>query len=221
MGENTGKHVICEKGKRIVAESSGFVRATHGQKVIRKQFRFRFFPFSFDLSQTINPGSRDWKNVKCFVCLFYRLKETTPFYNTGFWIFLSWWVGTLWALSIQPKLLEISVGTSNGTDHFGLVRPEYSGPALKVVHFDRSGHFGRSVGPKCPFPFDKIVVPSTALLYPAYKRTITTGAVAWVGSMQPECTITLGTWNFRNFKPKFLLNGKRPLLLMKNFPFQK
>ena len=26
----------------------------------------------------------------------------------------------------------------------------------------------RSVGPKCPFPFDKIVVPSTALLYPAY-----------------------------------------------------
>ena len=23
-------------------------------------------------------------------------------------------------------------------------RPEYSGPALKVVHFDRSGHFGRS-----------------------------------------------------------------------------
>ena len=45
MGENTGKHVICEKGKRIVAESSGFVRATHGQKVIRKQFRFRFFRF--------------------------------------------------------------------------------------------------------------------------------------------------------------------------------
>ena len=84
MDENTGKHVICEKGKRIVAESSGFVRATHGQKVIRKQFRFRFFPFSFDLSQTINPGSRDWKSVKCFVCLFYRLKETTPFYNTGF-----------------------------------------------------------------------------------------------------------------------------------------
>ena len=68
-------------------------------------------------------------------------------------------------LSIQPKIQEISVGTSNGTDHFGLVRPEYSGPALKMVHFDRTGHFGRSVGPKCPFPFDKIVVPSTALMY--------------------------------------------------------
>ena len=51
----------------------------------------------------------------------------------------------LWALSIQPKIPEITVGTSNGTDHFGLVRPKYSGPALKVMHFDRSGHFGRLV----------------------------------------------------------------------------
>ena len=29
-------------------------------------------------------------------------------------------------LSIQPKIPEISVGASNGTDHFGLVRPQYS-----------------------------------------------------------------------------------------------
>ena len=49
------------------------------------------------------------------------------------------------ALSIQPK---ISVGTSCGMVHGGLVQPEYSGPSLKV--------------------FDKIVVPNTALLYPAY-----------------------------------------------------
>ena len=28
----------------------------------------------------------------------------------------------------------------------------------------------RSVEPKCPFPFAKIVVPSTALLYPAYRN---------------------------------------------------
>ena len=27
----------------------------------------------------------------------------------------------LWALSIQPKIPVISVATSNGTDHFGLV----------------------------------------------------------------------------------------------------
>ena len=43
-------------------------------------------------------------------------------------------------LFIQPKI----VGTSNETGHFGLVRPEYSGPTLMVVHFDRSGHFGWS-----------------------------------------------------------------------------
>ena len=47
-----------------------------------------------------------------------------------------------WALSIQPKIPEISVGTPNRTDHYGLVRPEYLGPALKMVHFDQSGHFG-------------------------------------------------------------------------------
>ena len=34
------------------------------------------------------------------------------------------------SLSIQPKIPEISVGTSNGTDHLSLVCLEYSGPAL-------------------------------------------------------------------------------------------
>ena len=66
-----------------------------------------------------------------------------------------------------------------------------------------------SVGPKCPFPLDKIVFPSTALLYPAYKNNNQTRA-GLIGSLQPECTVPLGTWNFRNFKPEFLLNGKRP-----------
>ena len=47
------------------------------------------------------------------------------------------------ALSIQPKIPGISVGPSNGTNHFGLVQQEYSEPALKVVHFDRFGHLGR------------------------------------------------------------------------------
>ena len=67
-------------------------------------------------------------------------------------------------LSIQPKIPEIS----NATDHVGLVRPENLGPALKVVLFDRSGYL--SVGPKCFSPFVKIVVPSTAVLYPAFKN---------------------------------------------------
>ena len=79
------------------------------------------------------------------------------------------------------------------------VRPEYSGPALKVW-------------PKCPFPFDKIVVPSIAFIL--FTRTITKRAVAWVGSVQPEYTVLLrGMWNFRNFKPDFFLNGKRPMIL--------
>ena len=112
------------------------------------------------------------------------------------------------ALSIQPKIPVISVGTSNGTDHFGLVRPEYSGPALKVVLFDRSGHFGRS-DRNVPFHLTKLLSP-VPLFCILLARTITKRAVAWVGSVEPECTVPLNTENFRNFKPEFLLNGKRP-----------
>ena len=47
-----------------------------------------------------------------------------------------------------------------------------------------------------------------------FTRTITKRAVAWVGSVQPEYTVLLrGMWNFRNFKPDFFLNGKRPMIL--------
>ena len=112
------------------------------------------------------------------------------------------------ALSIQPKIPVISVATSNGTDHFGLVRPEYSGPALKVVLFDRSGHFGRS-DRNVPFHLTKLLSP-VPLFCILLARTITKRAVAWVGSVEPECTVPLNTENFRNFKPEFLLNGKRP-----------
>ena len=40
---------------------------------------------------------------------------------------------------------------------------------LKVVHFDQSAHFSGS-DRTVPFHFDKIVFPSTNLLYPAYKN---------------------------------------------------
>ena len=84
-------------------------------------------------------------------------------------------------LSIQPKIPEISVGTSNGMDHFSLVQLEYSGPALKVIHFDWSGYLCRSVGLKCPVPFDKLVVPSITLLYPPYKNNNQTrSGLGWV-----------------------------------------
>ena len=110
--------------------------------------------------------------------------------------------------SIQPQTPEVSVGISNRTEHFGLVRSEYSGPGLKVVHFDQSGHFGRS-DRNVRFRLTKLLSP-VPLFCILLTRTITKRAEAWVGSVQPECTVPLGTWNFRKFKPEFLFNGKRP-----------
>ena len=120
-----------------------------------------------------------------------------------------------WALSIQPKIQDILVGTSNGTDHFGLVRPEYSGPALKVVHCDRSGHFGRS-DRNVPFHLPKLLSP-VPLFCILLTTTITKRAVDWVGSVQPECTVPLGTWNFRNFRWEFFLNGKHAIFRISRF----
>ena len=108
-----------------------------------------------------------------------------------------------WALSIQPKIPDISVSTSNGADHFGLVRPEYSGPALKVVLFDRSGHFGRS-DREVLFHLAKLLspVPLFCILH-AYKNNNQTrgglGRVCATGMY----TVPLGTWNFRHFKWEF------------------
>ena len=87
---------------------------------------------------------------------------------------------------------------SNGTDHFGLVQPKYSGPALKVVHFDRSGHFGRSHR-NVPFHLTKLLSP-VPLFCILLTRTITKRVVAWVGSVQPECIVPLR--NFRNVEWK-------------------
>ena len=79
--------------------------------------------------------------------------------------------------------------------------PLYSGPALKVVHFDGSGHFGRS--------HRNVLFHLTKLLYSAYKNNNQTrgglGRVCTTGMCLP-----LGTWNFRSFKPEFLLSGKHP-----------
>ena len=85
----------------------------------------------------------------------------------------------MWTLSIQPKIPVISVGASNGADHFSLVRPEYSGPALKVVHFDRSGYLGRS-DRNVPFRSTNLLSP-VPLFRILLTKTITKRAVAWVG----------------------------------------
>ena len=48
------------------------------------------------------------------------------------------------ALSIQLKMSKFLVGMlSHGKVHFGLIRPEYSGPALMMVLFDQFSHFSR------------------------------------------------------------------------------
>ena len=60
-------------------------------------------------------------------------------------------------------------------------------------------------------PFHSTKLLSRVLLfYVLLTRTITKCAVAWVGSVQTECTMPLGTWNFQSFKLEFLLNGKCP-----------
>ena len=78
----------------------------------------------------------------------------------------------------------------------------------------------RSVGPKCSFPFDKIVVPSTAPLYAGYKNNN-----QMRGGLGRVCATrmyrSIGLVNFRNFKSEFLLNGKRPWICGLHFRWRK
>jgi len=93
-----------------------------------------------------------------------------------------------WALSIQPKIPENSGWYIkwNGSFRFGPTgifgTIFEGGPLWPVKSF-------RSVGPKCPFLFLKIVVPSPALLYPAYKNNNQTrgdlGRVCTTGMYRP------------------------------------
>ena len=72
------------------------------------------------------------------------------------------------------------------------------------------------VGPKCPFPFAKIVVPSTALLYPAYKNNNQTrgglGRVCATGMYR-----SIGHVEFPSFQMGILLNGKHPIFRISGF----
>ena len=97
-----------------------------------------------------------------------------------------------------------------GTDHFSLVQPENLGPALRVVCFDQSGHFGQS-NLNVPFHLTKLLSP-VPLFCILLTRIITKRVVAWVRSVQPECTVLLGKRNLRNLKQEFLFNGKHPWL---------
>ena len=70
----------------------------------------------------------------------------------------------LGAFYSAPKIREISVRNQIWFSTTGLFGTTFEGGQLWPVHSFRS------VRPKCSFLFDKIVVPSTALLHPAYKN---------------------------------------------------
>ena len=81
-----------------------------------------------------------------------------------------------WALSIKPKISEISIGTSNGMDHFGLVRPEFKGAwstLTGLVILVGRNEMALSIWPNC-FPQISSVPHFCILL----TRTITKRAVA-------------------------------------------
>ena len=90
--------------------------------------------------------------------------------------------------------------------------PEYLRSALKVVHFDQSGYFGRS-DENVPFNLTKLLSP--VLLFLSCWQLLCTilykCAVGCVGSVQQECRWSIWYMEFLNFKTKFLLNGKHPL----------
>ena len=110
------------------------------------------------------------------------------------------------ALSIQPTIPEILVGTSNGTDHFHLVQPESSRPALKVVLLDRSGHFGR-LDRKVLFCLTKLLspVPLFCILDQMH------GGLGWVCATGMSCSIG-HIIEFSKFQTRIFVKWKAPLV---------
>ena len=97
-----------------------------------------------------------------------------------------------------------------------MVRPEYSGLALKVVHFDRSGNF-------CPFPFDKVVVPRTFLLSPVQYKDINQtrggfGRVCTTG-MSRGMYSSIGHVEFPKFQNGIFVEWKAPIVYQMSTTF--
>ena len=102
---------------------------------------------------------------------------------------------------------------SNETNQCGSVLAKYLRPPLKVVYIDRSGHFCRLDCRNVPIHLTRLLFPLPLICMILFASTITKNAMACVGSVQPECTVPLGTWNSWDFKPQFLSHEKRPFLL--------
>ena len=127
--------------------------------------------------------------------------------NSYFRVFL---VRRFWRFPFSPNYRNIR----SDSNQCGSVRAKYLRPPLKVVYIDRSCHFCRLDGRNVPVHLTKLLFPLQLICMILFASTITKSAMAWVGSVQPECTVPLGTWNSRGFKPQFFSNGKRPFLLV-------
>ena len=77
-------------------------------------------------------------------------------------------------------------------------------------HLWRFANFGQS-DRNVPFHLTKLMCPVPLFCF-LLTRTITKPAVAWVGSLQPECTVPMSTWNFRNFKLENFVEWKAPMV---------
>ena len=77
-------------------------------------------------------------------------------------------------------------------------------------HLWRFANFGQS-DRNVAFHLTKLMFPVPLFCF-LLTRTITKRAVAWVGSLQPESTVPMSTWNFRNFKPEYFVEGKAPIV---------
>ena len=98
--------------------------------------------------------------------------ELVPFHFSATYLEIpEYWKGR--AFSIQSKIPEILVGTSKLMEQ----TLSFSGPALKVVLFDWSGHFGQ-LDWKVPFLSTKLLSPVLLFCF-LLTRTITEHAKKW------------------------------------------
>ena len=98
----------------------------------------------------------------------------------------------------KPKFRQLRFGLTAifGTSFEG-------GPLWPVWSF-------RSIGPKCAFPFDKIVIPSIDLLSPAYKNNNRTrGSLGRVCA--GEMNSSIGRVKFLKFQTGIFAEWKAPL----------
>ena len=110
-----------------------------------------------------------------------------------------------WLLSIQPKILEISV--RNQIERTILVQSNWNYHYGQSTNFDQSDQMSLSIW---QFP---LVVPSTALWHPAYKNNNQMrGGLGLVCATRMYCSI--GDMEFLKFQTGVFVEWKGPLVTM-------